>query len=53
MDIRRQRHAPAQYAFLAAITELVMMELERDAWKDPFQPGTEPTLKCRCSLCPC
>ena len=40
------RHSNADYAFLATVTELVMMEMERDAFITPYVPGP-PTLEPR------
>lgn len=48
MDTQHQRYSTADYAFKAAVAELVMMELERDAWKSPWQPDAAPSLTPRC-----
>ena len=53
MDTVHHRHATSHYAFLAAITELVMMEMERDAWSTPFDPAAPPSLTPRCLLRTC
>ena len=45
-DTVPHRHSNADYAFLATLTELVMMEMERDAFVTPFVPGP-PTLQPR------
>ena len=38
-DTVPHRHGNADYALLATITELVMMEMERDAFVTPYVPG--------------